>query len=123
MLEIFVLSVGRQEKDFIDRNTQMTISEWQVAIHTLAVSKGWYDGPRGVPELLCLIHSEVSEALEAYRDSPEDHLSSLFSEELADIFIRLADMAEYLEIDLEKAIIEKHEYNKTRTFRHGNKRC
>jgi NTP pyrophosphatase (non-canonical NTP hydrolase) len=101
----------------------MTIHELQVAIHNLAVSKGWYTGPRSVPELLCLIHSEVSEALEAYRDSPEDHLSSLFSEELADIFIRLVDMAEYLEIDLEKAIIQKHDYNKSRTFRHGNKRC
>lgn len=91
----------------------------QLAIHQLAKSKGWYDDERPVPELLCLIHSEVSEALEAYRDGDDIN----FAEECADIAIRLMDMCEYLDIDLEREIWKKHEYNQTRPYRHGGKRA
>ncbi len=91
----------------------------QKEIHELAVSKGWYDTARNVPELLCLIHSEVSEALEAYRHNDDDNMG----EELADIVIRVMDMAEYYNIDLAEQIIKKHNHNKTREYRHGNKVC
>ncbi len=43
--------------------------------------------------------------------------------ELADVAIRLADLAGALGIDLEQAIIEKHRYNRTRAYRHGGKRA
>jgi NTP pyrophosphatase (non-canonical NTP hydrolase) len=80
-----------------------------------------------VPERLCLIHSEVSEALEAYRDGDND---LRFTEggkpegipsELADIVIRVADMAAYLGIDLDAAIKAKMAYNATRPHKHGRK--
>jgi hypothetical protein len=38
-------------------------------IHQNAVDKGFYDNPRNTGEMLCLIHSEVSEALEADREN------------------------------------------------------
>jgi len=91
----------------------------QKLIHENAVAHGWYDRQRSVPELLCLVHSEVSEALEAYRDRNDD----LLAEELADVAIRLLDMAEYLGIDLEQQIIRKHNINLNRPYRHGNKRA
>jgi NTP pyrophosphatase (non-canonical NTP hydrolase) len=100
---------------------------------------------------LALIHSEVSEALEDLRISGGDikKLSAFlyehkgpygsvvddtktdadgklskpvgFASELADVVIRCFDLAGYLGIDLERVIKEKHEYNLTRAYRHGNK--
>lgn len=40
---------------------------------------------------------------------------------MADAVIRLFDLAGAMGHDLGRAIIEKHEYNKTRPFRHGGK--
>lgn len=92
-------------------------------MHELAKSKGWYDGPeRDVPELLCLIHCEISEALQEYRAHKDDWKNKV-GEELADTVIRIFDMAEYLGIDIIKEIQIKHNYNKTRPYRHGNKKC
>jgi NTP pyrophosphatase (non-canonical NTP hydrolase) len=71
-----------------------------------------------VPAVLGLIHSEVSEALEAFRN----HDKINFKEEMADIIIRVLDCTTGLEIDIDKAITAKLAKNKKRGFRHGNKR-
>jgi NTP pyrophosphatase (non-canonical NTP hydrolase) len=41
--------------------------------------------------------------------------------ELADVMIRILDMAEAFGINLQEVMLEKHEYNKTRGYRHGGK--
>ncbi|OPD36983.1 nucleotide pyrophosphohydrolase [Clostridium botulinum] len=64
---------------------------------------------------LMLIVSEVSEALEGIRKDNIDN----FKEELADIVIRVADLAGGLDIDLEKEIKNKMEKNKNRPYKHG----
>jgi len=92
------------------------------SIHENAVEHGWYDTERTIPELLCLIHSEVSEALEAYRKEIPENTKGCIAEELADIVIRVFDMVEYLNIDIAKEVENKHNYNKTRPYRHGNKK-
>ena len=94
-----------------------TIAAWQKRIHENAVNHGWWETTRPTPELLCLIHSEVSEALEAYREANTD----LLAEELADVVIRTLDMAAGLGIDLQAQILAKHRKNKTRPWRHGGK--
>lgn len=71
-----------------------------------------------VPAVLALIHSEVSEALEAFRKDDKQN----FEEELADVVIRVIDCSAGLGLDLDKAIAEKLEKNKKRGFRHGGKR-
>lgn len=82
-----------------------------------AKSKGWHDEPREMGTLLALIHAEVSEALEADRKRDADN----FVEELADVCIRVFDLCGWMNLDLEKAIREKMEYNKTRSYKHGGK--
>jgi len=64
---------------------------------------------------LCLIHSEVSEALDAYRDGLD------MSEEIADIVIRVFDFCYRYNIDLETAIKDKMKINYNRPKLHGRK--
>ena len=45
----------------------MTLNEYAQKIHETALSHGWYDKERPMPELLMLMVSELSEALEEYR--------------------------------------------------------
>lgn len=72
---------------------------------------------RNVPEMLCLIHSEVSEAMEGYRKNlMDDKLPHrpMIEVELADAVIRILDLCGGLNLDLEGALLEKLEYNKNR---------
>jgi len=93
------------------------------AIHNNAVDHGWWEDSREIPELLCLIHSEVSEALEAYRRRIPEGQKGCLSEELADVIIRIFDLCGRHKIDIAEAVRVKHEFNKTRAYRHGGKVC
>lgn len=64
---------------------------------------------------LALVHSEVSEMVEAARKGDFEG----FQEEMADVFIRLLDLAGGMGIDIENAIGEKMSKNEARPFRHG----
>lgn len=72
---------------------------------------------RNVGELLCLVHSEISEAMEgARKDLMDEKLPhrKMLEVELADAVIRIFDMAAGMNMDLGGAIVEKLEYNKNR---------
>jgi NTP pyrophosphatase (non-canonical NTP hydrolase) len=105
----------------------VTLNEMATAAMAQSVKSGFHERPREVPELLCLIHSEVSEALEAWRirgldawlgtgGKPEGVAS-----ELADVIIRIGDMAARYEIDLDAAVAEKMAFNATRPHKHGKR--
>lgn len=103
------------------------------------IEKGFNNPNYNIGELLMLITSELGEALESHRkgkfsnwDSYENDLSKLgdigsfqlhikdtFEDEIADAIIRLLDLSARLNINLEKHINAKVEYNKTRPHLHG----
>lgn len=84
-----------------------------------AKSKGWHDSEREMGTLLMLIVGEVSEAMEADRRNEGQHR---VIEELADVCIRIFDLCGKNGWDLEGIIYKKMEFNKGRSYKHGNKK-
>jgi NTP pyrophosphatase (non-canonical NTP hydrolase) len=134
---------------------QSCINELSKEIYENNKAKGFYDDKKNIGEMLCLIHSEVSEALECdrkdkyadislfdriktklesyqevkkindafepFKQSFEDAIKDTFEDELADIMIRVMDLAAFKEIDLEWHIKAKMKYNSMRPHKHGKK--
>ena len=96
-----------------------------------ALEKGWWEEKRSVGELIALMHSELSEALEEHRNGKQPgevyyndnkpNKPEGVAVELADCVIRIFDFCGRYDIDLESILKLKMEYNSTRPYRHGNK--
>ena len=122
------------------------INKLSKEIYKRNVDKGFYEIEKSIGETIALIHSEVSEALECDREDKYCRLTSnvllelsneknngklkaifelmikdTFEDELADIMIRVMDLAGYLKIDLEGHIKAKMQYNLLRPYKHGKK--
>src|SRR5688572_10578278 len=120
------------------------INQLAKEIHENAKSKGFFDAPKNIGEMLCLIHSEVSEALEcdrkdkycsnktvievneiendiAFQAAFKMLVKDTFGAELADILIRDLDLAAFKEIDIEQFIKAVMRNNSLREHKHGKK--
>ena len=116
-------------------NRVHTLNALQFAIHQANVTAGWWTdlstnmdlakearlgtrlGKALVAEKLCLIHSEISEAMEGHRKGlMDDKLPhrGMLEVEMADAVIRILDLCGALKLDLAGAIFEKLAYNQTR---------
>lgn len=105
---------------------QQTINNLCDEFYQNSMNHGFWEGKTSVGEKIALIHSEVSEALEASRvegflTSPDKHCPeySNFAIELADAIIRIGDLARHFNVDLGGALIAKHEFNLSRPHKHG----
>ncbi len=112
----------------------MDIKQLAVKLMDWAERKGWNDqkieeGVITFGDVCALLHSEVSEAYEDYRNG--HGIRTIYYEkdgkpcgipiELADLIIRILHNAERFDIDIEAAIDEKQAYNEIRPYRHGSK--
>jgi NTP pyrophosphatase (non-canonical NTP hydrolase) len=95
-------------------------------LHETAISKGFWEGPKNHDKIgnkLALVHSEVTEVLEAIRKNKG---SKETVEEMADVIIRLLDLyaammnAGFIQHSLDEEINNKMEINKDRQRLHGN---
>jgi uncharacterized phage protein (TIGR01671 family) len=137
-----------------------TLNQLRDEIHENAIKKGFYDFEISVPngalvdevrnaffaQKIALIHSELSEALEADRknkhadlarynldiktqlsedytqiDIFRDYIKDTVEDELTDVIIRTLDLCGCLNIDIEKHIKLKMKYNQFREYKHGKK--
>jgi NTP pyrophosphatase (non-canonical NTP hydrolase) len=109
------------------------LNDYSFECYDIAASKGWHDDDENdnFPTKLALIHSEVSEVLEEYRNAKgmneiyflDNKKPEGIPVELVDVMIRIFDLAGQYNIDLDEAYKVKTEYNKTRPHRHGGKKC
>lgn len=101
--------------------------------HQTAIDKGWYNvdesgkiEQRNFGEVVALMHSELSEALEAERhgNKPSEHIPDFsgVEEEFADVLIRIFDTCEAKGYDLAGAVTAKMEFNESRPMKHGGKK-
>lgn len=108
-----------------DRASHFAIGWDTVAagVHATAKEKGFWDKERNVPEMIALVHSELSEALEALRSgNPPDRDVPEFTNfevELADAVVRIMDMSKGLGLDVAGALEAKIKFNRTRERLNG----
>lgn len=104
----------------------MSLNQLATEIHATATEKGFWDiddlDVDFVLSKLALVHSEVSETLEAVRKSKGERA---VVEEMADTIIRILDLYEgmkdsgWLESDFDEVMEAKMRYNTTRPQKHG----
>jgi len=85
----------------------------------MADAKGFSADPARVWEMLALIHSEVSEATDAYKKGqPLDKVG----EELIDAIIRILHLLSALNLDAEELFEHKMQVNWSRPYKYGTVR-
>jgi NTP pyrophosphatase (non-canonical NTP hydrolase) len=103
-----------------------TLDEMMETAHAINVKNGWWEQDRNDGELIALMHSELSEALEHLRhgNPPSDHIPTFsgVEEEMADVVIRVLDFCSARNLRITEAINAKLLFNAGRGYKHGGKK-
>jgi hypothetical protein len=126
-------------------NKAESLNDLAAEVHQNAVEHGWWDKPLTFGDIVALCHSELSEALEAYRDGEElvhgccghctfedgcDHPApdgetgckpEGVAVEMIDCILRILDWCAMEGVDVDELLRMKLAYNKGRPYRHGGK--
>ncbi len=98
----------------------MDIKELTEEMHRLVRSKGWYEvdskRPQTPRNLAISLAVEAAEILEHFQFHEQARDHDELAGELADVALYLLQLASISGIDLEKAILDKIEINKTREW-------
>lgn len=117
-----------KKAQLIEAVQQTSLNDWCKLVHQNAKDHGWWDEQRSFGDLIALMHSELSESLEEYRNGKnhiyfgENYKPEGIAIELADVVIRIMDYFGFMGWNLETAIDIKHKYNIERPFKHGGKK-
>lgn len=114
----------RDLAEYVEQQTNRngTILNLARECFSTSVSKGFWDGTRNKGEQIALIHSELSEMLEAVRNPGQDSHCPEFSAEAiewADAMIRLLDYGFGHGLPMLDALRAKMDFNKSRPPKHG----
>jgi len=98
----------------------MDIKQLTEEMNRLVRSKGWYEADSKRPQtprnLAISLSLEAAEILEHFQFQENAKDKNELASELADVALYLLQLASVTEIDLEKAVIDKIEVNKTRNW-------
>ncbi len=101
-------------------NKHLTIEELTDKMNELVKSKGWYEADSKRPQtprnLSISLALEAAEILEHFQWHEEIADKEELASELADVGLYLLELASVTDIDLEQAMLNKLEINKTREW-------
>ncbi len=115
----------RWEREFIEQ-----ITEFSREIHELAISKGWWEEevtPTTIASHAAMATGELcGEFLQEIRTGGVERIGDDGkprgpATEAGDAILRILDLCAAAGYDIGEAILRKHEYNKTRPYKHGGK--
>jgi len=123
----FLLEQFKEDKEILHKVFVLAYHLKESDAARIALEHGWKikDTPEDKAVKLALMHSEISEALEAVRmgDPQSEKIPEfmLLEEELADVVLRIMNFGGQLGLRIPEAMIAKDEYNNNRPYKHGGK--